>query len=61
MIKTWAALDDNLIVFDIVQFSITDPAPYSDAEYIFVGEGSPIPTPSIGDIWDAENNVFIKP
>jgi len=60
-LKTYAAIDENNAVFDIVEMDILDdiPAPYPDAVYIKVGEPTPIPIPIIGKIWDGDNNQFI--
>jgi len=60
-IGTYAAIDENSIVFDIVEMDILDdiPAPYDNATYIRVGEPTPTPVPTIGQMWDGNNNTFI--
>jgi hypothetical protein len=59
MIKTWAALTNGTnVVFAIVEFSIMDPAPYENTEYIGVPTEA-YAIPEIGDIWTGDG--FIKP
>jgi hypothetical protein len=60
-IGTYAALDNEGKVFDIVEMDILDniPAPYDNTEYIRVGEPTPTPVPTIGQMWDGNNNTFI--
>jgi hypothetical protein len=60
-IGTYAALDNESKVFDIVDMDILDdiPAPYEDIVYIRVGEPTPTPVPTIGQTWDGNNNTFI--
>lgn len=58
---TYAALDNEDKVFDIIEMDILDdtPAPYAGAVYIRVGEPTPTPIPTIGQIWDGDTNTFI--
>jgi hypothetical protein len=60
-IGTYAALDNESKVFDIVQMDILDniAAPYPDVVYIRVGEPTPTTVPNIGQKWDGDNNQFI--
>jgi hypothetical protein len=57
-IGTYAALNDNKVVFDIVEMDILSelpiPAPYSQATYVRVGEPTPTPIPTIGQVWNGE-------
>jgi len=57
----YAALDENNIVFDIVNMDILDdiPPPYPEVIYVKCGEGSPYPLAEIGDLWTGDG--FIKP
>lgn len=57
----YAALDENNIVFDIVNMDITDdvPPPHANSIYVKCGDGSPYPLAEIGDLWTGDG--FIKP
>lgn len=59
MIKTWAALTSENIVFDIVNFSLSEPSPYMNIQYVCIGPESPYSFPDIGDVWTGDG--FIKP
>lgn len=54
---TYAAIDRENAVIDIVEMDILSntPAPYGNGiGYIRVGEPTPTPIPTIGQIWNGE-------
>lgn len=60
-VGTYAVLDENEIVFDIVEFDILAGviSPYPNHIMIRVGEPTPTAIPTIGQKWDGEINEFI--
>ena len=58
---TYAVLDENEIVFDIIEFDILSGliSPYPNRVMIRVGEPTPTTVPNIGQKWDGDNNQFV--